>query len=333
MKKCGLVGAALLALAVCANAWENDFKDTDKTGLLNLHPERGALLLNNVAVTVTAAELNALDGITATAAELNILDGATLDVTELNGLDISGYVMYVDDFFTAGYLANAAANLSATNALVIQRGGNFSEVADHADWLVTVTDGDGDNAESIVVLDDAPGGWLRLETNNKADDSLNVQMNGESFKITSGAAGKDVWFEAKFEVEDVDKDNVFIGLSVADTDFYGSLPNDYIGFFVEKSTNVVFKMAKNGVTTTNTMIGVIADYATAIGTSAVRCGFYADASTTNCYVYFNGTLVTNYAANATIPNDEALSPLMYIETSDTGADFLDVDYIRVIQSR
>jgi len=37
-----------------------------------------------VAVTATAAELNALDGITATVAELNILDGVTATAAELN---------------------------------------------------------------------------------------------------------------------------------------------------------------------------------------------------------------------------------------------------------
>ena len=38
-------------------------------------------------ITVTAAELNLIDGLTATAAELNILDGATLTTTELNYVD------------------------------------------------------------------------------------------------------------------------------------------------------------------------------------------------------------------------------------------------------
>ena len=43
--------------------------------------------VGGVAVTSTAAELNALDGITATVAELNILDGVTSTAAELNVLD------------------------------------------------------------------------------------------------------------------------------------------------------------------------------------------------------------------------------------------------------
>jgi len=47
----------------------------------------GKLNINAVAVTSTAAELNALDGITSTVAELNILDGVTSTAAELNILD------------------------------------------------------------------------------------------------------------------------------------------------------------------------------------------------------------------------------------------------------
>jgi len=43
--------------------------------------------VGGVAVTSTAAELNALDGITSTVAELNILDGVTSTAAELNVLD------------------------------------------------------------------------------------------------------------------------------------------------------------------------------------------------------------------------------------------------------
>ncbi len=47
----------------------------------------GLWKVGGTAVTVTAAELNILDGVTATAAELNILDGVTATAAELNILD------------------------------------------------------------------------------------------------------------------------------------------------------------------------------------------------------------------------------------------------------
>ena len=45
------------------------------------------LSIAGTAITSTAAELNALDGITSTVAELNILDGVTATATEINLLD------------------------------------------------------------------------------------------------------------------------------------------------------------------------------------------------------------------------------------------------------
>lgn len=47
----------------------------------------GSWFIDGTQVTVTAAELNVLDGITATTAELNILDGVTATAAELNILD------------------------------------------------------------------------------------------------------------------------------------------------------------------------------------------------------------------------------------------------------
>lgn len=45
---------------------------------------RDTFQLNGTAVTATAAELNALDGITASVTELNILDGVTATAAEIN---------------------------------------------------------------------------------------------------------------------------------------------------------------------------------------------------------------------------------------------------------
>jgi len=54
---------------------------------VNLDVAAGDLKFNGTAVTATAAELNALDGLTSTVAELNILDGVTSTAAELNILD------------------------------------------------------------------------------------------------------------------------------------------------------------------------------------------------------------------------------------------------------
>lgn len=59
----------------------------DGTTAVKPNLSEGLWKVGGVAVTVTAAELNKLDGVTATAAELNLLDGVTSTTAELNILD------------------------------------------------------------------------------------------------------------------------------------------------------------------------------------------------------------------------------------------------------
>ena len=67
--------------------------DNKTTGLNSINLDLNGLKINDVAVTSTAAELNALDGITASVSELNALDGITASVSELNRLDGVGAVV------------------------------------------------------------------------------------------------------------------------------------------------------------------------------------------------------------------------------------------------
>lgn len=66
-----------------------DSVDSVLFGSATIQPDlaTGLWEIGGVAVTVTAAELNILDGVTATTAELNVLDGITATVTELNYTD------------------------------------------------------------------------------------------------------------------------------------------------------------------------------------------------------------------------------------------------------
>ena len=59
----------------------------DGTTAITPNLTAGSWKISGVAVTSTAAELNALDGITSTVAELNILDGVTATAAELNYVD------------------------------------------------------------------------------------------------------------------------------------------------------------------------------------------------------------------------------------------------------
>ena len=64
-----------------------DSLDSLLDGTTAIAPDLVGWKVGGVAVTVTAGEINILDGVTATAAELNVLDGVTATTAELNILD------------------------------------------------------------------------------------------------------------------------------------------------------------------------------------------------------------------------------------------------------
>jgi len=301
-----LVGAMLVLVACWTVATAATFTDTDTA---KYHGKTG---LKKLTAVIDANFANVESGASTSVPWYDV------PMPEVPGT----HYTYMEDFFSAGYIANAADTNTA--GLTILKGGKFSEAADQAAWLVSVTDGDSDEGETIKVADDVAGGELQITCNDKADDAVQCQLNGEAFAVT---ATKDLWYETKIKIEDVSEDTVFVGLTPADTDPLGSLGNDFIGFYVDQSTNMTFQMAKNGAIVTNTPTVVIAD------DTAVTLGFYADGSTGNVYVYANGALVKTYTSTTNLPNDEVLSPQMAILTTDTGGDALKVDYLKIIAER
>tara|TARA_R110000796_G_scaffold109198_1_gene220541 strand:- start:1866 stop:2684 length:819 start_codon:yes stop_codon:yes gene_type:complete len=64
-----------------------DSLDNLLNGTTAIAPNLVGWKVGGVAVTVTAGEINILDGVTATAAEINLLDGVTATTAEINLLD------------------------------------------------------------------------------------------------------------------------------------------------------------------------------------------------------------------------------------------------------
>jgi len=236
-------------------------------------------------------------------------------------------VTYMEEFTAAGYTANAA--VTNTGGLTIAQNGKFSEGADKAAWLVSVQDGDSDEGEAITVVDDGPSSFLKILTNDKIADHMNLQNNGEFFKCDST---RDLLFQARIEIGDVSDSIMYIGLGVADTDIGASLGNDFMYFETSSSGVINFKQGKNGTITTNAAIGTFTD-GTGTGAAAKTLGVYVDGSAGHSFVYVDGVLAASNLSSTTIPNDEALVPGIYIEGTNSTADALYVDYIRVEQTR
>ena len=174
---------------------------------------------------------------------------------------IESQSVYFDDFYAAGFLPNTAG-----------AGGKFDETADAGEWLVSVTDGGTDNGETIVIDDGGGSGWLVITCNDAANDDVECQKNGEAF---TPSLTKDLWFETRFEIEDVSEDKVVVGLTVSDTDVLSTYGNDFMLFETSESGVVNFKMGKNGTLSTNAAIATLVNVTATVGASAKRFGFYA----------------------------------------------------------
>jgi hypothetical protein len=224
------------------------------------------------------------------------------------------YIFFEEDWVEGAYCPDEAlANESDPAAKI-------SEVADRGAWLLSVGDGDGDDDEVVAVQDDSPGGVLKMETTDKAGDHLNMQLNGESFQIQSG---KELWFNCRVAVEDVSEDDMFVGLATADTDIIASLPNDCVGFMMDADGSIDYHCSQDGTDTTDDTDVDMED-----GTY-VTLAFYWDGVDTITFAV-NGTTVATVTDNGTtvvIPDDEALSPIIAVETDDTGKDYLLCDYV------
>ena len=106
--------------------WDKTDDLLDGTTAIAPNLTAGSWKIGGVAVTVTAAELNLLDGVTATTAELNYVDGVTSNIqTQLDAkitADVTG------EFIADSYNETYAAVTSSTNATTVncEAGNAFS---------------------------------------------------------------------------------------------------------------------------------------------------------------------------------------------------------------
>lgn len=226
-------------------------------------------------------------------------------------------ILFKDDFFEGGYAKDLA--LADESDPV----GKFSPVADRGSWLVTIIDGDTDALETIAIADDGHGGILNLTTNDKDNDALSIQLNGEAVAL---ASGRRIHYKARVRVNDADTCDWFAGLSIADTDILGGT-TDSLGFRVpagDSAQDLTFMTEKDSVeTTTDTGVNV-ADSTWLIlefichGTDRVDC-------------FVNNSAVASHTAN--LPDNEALSPVFEIRNASAAASIMGIDYIVILADR
>jgi hypothetical protein len=184
------------------------------------------------------------------------------------------------------------------------------------DWTVTETD-----AGATQALTDGDGGLL-LVTNTAADNDLvGIQKKGESFRF---AAGKKLFFEARFKVSDATQSDLTIGLQITDT-----TPLDITDgvFFIKAdgSTSVSFLVEKNNTATTTTAVATMAD------DTFITLGFNYDGGSVMEYCV-NG-VVAGTSVTTNLPDDEDLAISFALQNGEAVAKTMTVDYIFVAKER
>jgi len=227
--------------------------------------------------------------------------GPWKDSPNMGSVDPKNYVLFMDDFTTQTVSLTANANT----------------------WLASKTG---------TIEDSGPGGQLKLMT-GYSDETINMQVNGESFQIQKN---KPIYFETRFSTSvATSSPDWFVGLMSTDTQYFDSATT-IVGFMGgESSTQSIFGIVKSGgveysidtgkdlVSATQTRLGFIID-----NTVSTDITMYVDDSSVAqpC----TGSICTQFLSSS-LPL--YVSPAIAIQSKKQCTGYLDVDYIKVIQER
>lgn len=184
-------------------------------------------------------------------------------------------------------------------------------------WTMTVVEAGAGN--TTVTSANISGGALLITTDDAENDGANIQLNGESFKLT---ADTKLSFNTRFKVSDATQSDIFIGLAITDTDILGGV-TDRIGFeCLDGSTDLKFMLEKNNTETLSAAIATLAD------DTFIDVDFHWDGSAIEVFVN-NVSVSTPVVTN--LPNDEELRVSVQFLAGAAAAKTATVDRIRVIQ--
>lgn len=222
----------------------------------------------------------------------------------LEGLPVSNDVVYFDDFIVGGHAA----------------GGKFAETANQGEWLATFTEAGGGDA-AINISDDEPGGVVALVNDAADNDSIEIQLNGEAFKVN---ADKDIYFQARIKVDDADLCDWFIGLATTDTTVIDGT-TESIGFRNASNTADIRTICEDNSTETTSDTGEdMAD------DTFVILSFHVIGNTKVKY-FVNGIQKAESITN--IPDGDAVTLTAAVQNASAVSRTLEIDYIYCRQPR
>lgn len=210
-----------------------------------------------------------------------------------------------------------------------------SAVSDYMAWTAV-----NDGATGTPVFQDAAGGVFNVVTAAADNDYAAYSSVNENWLF---AAGKELWFEARFKIAEATTNESTWWFGLSDTLTTGGMQADAAGPLASYDGALIWKTPETALTvnfeTSNAGTQNTASaFATSISNTWHRCGFYFDGTATTSTItpYFhNGSSWTvGTAQNITLSGLEEMHVVFGVKAGPTAAaETLQVDYIKCLQLR
>lgn len=197
-----------------------------------------------------------------------------------------------------------------------------------------------DGGTGTPAFQDAAGGIFNVVTAAADNDYAAYSSLSEVFKF---AAGKELWFEARFKIAEATTSESTWWFGLTDTLTTGGMQANAAGPLASYDGALIWKTPETAMTvnfeTSNAGTqNTLSAFATAITDTWHRAGFYFDGTATTSTIkpYFhNGTSwVAGTAQNITLSGLEEMHLVFGVKAGPTAAaETLQVDYVKCLQLR
>lgn len=197
-----------------------------------------------------------------------------------------------------------------------------------------------DGATGTNAFQDVAGGVFNIVTAAADNDYQALSTVAENWLF---AAGKELWFEARFRLAEATTNESTWWFGLTDTLTTGGMQANTAGPLASYDGALIWKTPETAMTvnfeTSNAGTqNTLSAFATSVTNTWQRAGFYFDGVSTTSTItpYFhNGTEWTLGAAqNITLSGLEEMHAVFGVKAGPTGAaETLQVDYLRIIQLR
>lgn len=208
-------------------------------------------------------------------------------------------------------------------------------ISDTMAWTVL-----SDGATGTPVFQDAAGGIFNVVTAAADNDYSAYSSVTEPFKF---AAGKKLWFEARFKIAEATTSESTWWFGLSDTLTTGGMQANAAGPLASYDGALIYKTPETALTvnfeTSNAATqNTLSAFATSISDTWHRAGFYFDGTATTSTItpYFhNGTSWTvGTAQDITLSGLEEMHIVYGVKAGPTAAaETLQIDYVRCVQLR